>query len=93
MYRRYDATTELWQTTEVVSTESTSNSFRPDIVTDIQGNIHVCWRDPTDYNFEGSDYDIFYKYRSITSGLWTTTKVVSSNFGGGTGDLLLMLIV
>ena len=86
MYRFYDAATELWQTTEVVSTESTSNSFKPDIVTDNDGNVHVCWNDPTDYNFEGSDYDIFYKYKSITSGLWTTTKVVSSNFGGGTSD-------
>jgi len=47
--------------TEVVSTESTDNSYYPSLAVDPDGNIHVAWYDDTDYGGAGTDADVFYK--------------------------------
>ncbi|KKN23103.1 hypothetical protein LCGC14_0908350, partial [marine sediment metagenome] len=81
-YKFRNATTEVWTATEVVSTESTGNSWFPTIDMDGAGNIHVTWSDYTDYSGSGTDLDIFYKFKNATTGIWTTTEVVSTESTG-----------
>ncbi|MFX0135528.1 MAG: hypothetical protein ACFFDN_17925 [Candidatus Hodarchaeota archaeon] len=63
LYKRWNGAT--WSgyinTTDVVSTESTSETFKPAIAVDGSGNVHVAWEDTTNYTDAGTDYDIFYK--------------------------------
>jgi len=73
----YKNRTYSWSTTEVVSTESTFDSCYPSLAVDLAGNVHVAWRDPTNYTGCGSDLDIFYKRYEVGSG-WTFTQVVST---------------
>ncbi|MCE7748228.1 MAG: hypothetical protein GPJ51_07515 [Candidatus Heimdallarchaeota archaeon] len=81
-YKRCDASTALWTTTEVVSTESTADSWNPSLAVDFAGNLHVAWYDYTDYAGSGTDIDIFYKCWNASSSSWTTTKVVSTESTG-----------
>lgn len=50
-----------WKTTEVVSTESTSDSYIPSLAVGSDGTVHITWNDVTDYDGSGIDLDIFYK--------------------------------
>ena len=77
-YKRWDASTSLWTTTEVVSTESTSHSYNPSLAVDTSGNVHIAWEDMSIYAGAGSDYDIFYKRWNAATSSWTTTEVVST---------------
>jgi len=79
-YRRYEVGSG-WTTTEVVSTESTGDSYDPSLSVDSSGNVHVAWWDYTDYGGSGTDVDIFYKRYEVGSG-WTTTEVVSTESTG-----------
>jgi len=76
-YKRWDSSLLIWTTTEVVSTESTSDSYRPSIVVDTSNNAHIGWNDLTNYNGAAGDYDIFYKIWNSTTDIWTITEVVS----------------
>ncbi len=67
-----------WNTTEVVSTESTMNSRSPAQTVDSVGNIHLAWEDVTEYASSGSDKDIFYKRWESSSKTWITTEVIST---------------
>jgi ribosomal protein L31 len=69
--------------TEVVSTESTGNSYMPSLIVDSNGNIHVTWHDNTDYAGAGTDADIFYKRYELGVENWTTTEVVSTESTAG----------
>jgi len=71
----------IWSNTEVVSTESTSNSEYPWIVVDNIGTVHVVWEDDSDYAGAGDDEDIFYKYKTA-GGSWSNTEVVSTESTG-----------
>jgi len=77
-YKRYEVGVG-WSTTEVVSTESTGYSYRPSLAVDSGDNVHVAWRDSTDYAGAGTDYDIFYKNRTSS---WSSTDVVSTESTG-----------
>ncbi|MBY9000253.1 MAG: hypothetical protein KGD64_05010 [Candidatus Heimdallarchaeota archaeon] len=77
-YRLWNATSLSWSTTEVVSTESTSDSIESDLAVDSEGNVHVFWVDTTDYSSAGTDTDIFYKFKNATDEVWTTTEVISA---------------
>ncbi len=81
-YKRWNTTTATWTTTEVVSTESTDNSWFPTIAVDGSGNVHIAWDDYTDYGGSGADYEIFYKRWNATTAAWTTTEVVSTESTG-----------
>jgi len=54
-----------WSMTEVVSTESTNDSWWPSLMVGGDGTVHVSWMDLTDYGGSGSDRDIFYKYKTL----------------------------
>jgi hypothetical protein len=75
-YRRWNATTRQWTPTVVVSNFSESYSANPDIVVDMDGNIHIVWVD-SNYNGSGSDGDIFYRSWNTTTGIWTETELVT----------------
>jgi hypothetical protein len=77
-YKLWNATSKSWTTTEVISTESTSDSWEPSIAVDQLGNIHLTWEDYTNLNGSGIDDDIFYKLWNATSKSWTTTEVIST---------------
>ncbi len=79
-YKRYEFGVG-WTATEVVSTESTSYSYDPSLAVDSAGNVHIAWRDGTDYGGSGSDSDIFYRRYEVGFG-WTTTEVVSTESTG-----------
>jgi hypothetical protein len=76
-YVFFDSLTEIWQPIEVVSSESTSSSYHPDIAIDTDGNIHVAWLDISDYLGAGTDRDVFYKKKNA-GGSWTITEVIST---------------
>ncbi|NVM31309.1 MAG: hypothetical protein HWN65_20895 [Candidatus Helarchaeota archaeon] len=81
-YKCWNATTGIWTSAEVISTESTDDTLDPTIAIDWAGNLHVAWGDRTDTGGAGPDRDIFYKRRSATTGTWTSAELVSteSNF-------------
>ena len=78
-YTTLDPIIQQWSEIEVISTESTANSFYPNIDVDSEDNIHVGWGDYTDYLGTGSDADIFYKRWKKSLDYWTTTEVLSSH--------------
>jgi hypothetical protein len=63
--------------TEVVSTESTENSFDPHIAID-SNHIYIVWHDSTNYNGCSSDMDIFFKKKPIYGEWPVTAEVVST---------------
>ncbi len=81
-YKRWDAATSSWTTTEVVSTESTAASFYLSLAVDTFGNVHITWQDWTDYAGNGIDGDIFYKRWDAATSSWNTTEVVSTESTG-----------
>ena len=68
---------EGWTNTKVVSTESNMDAYRAILAVDQHGTVHIAWRDKTNYNDAGDDWDIFYKKKPI-DGNWTRTEVVST---------------
>jgi len=78
-YEMWNITTGSWTPTNVISTESTTQSYEPSLAVDNQGNVHVAWHDITNLNSSGTDDDIFYKRWNATTGVWTNTEVVSTN--------------
>lgn len=88
-YRNLDCSSSIWSDIELVSTESTGNSLLADLSLDPSGNVHVSWRDDTDYGGAGIDWDIFYKYCNASTSLWSTTELVSTVSTDLTNDLSL----
>ena len=81
-YKRRNASTSTWTTTEVVSTESTDYSSSPSLAVDSLGNVLIAWDDGTNYAGSGTDADIFYKRWNASISSWTTTEVVSTESTG-----------
>jgi hypothetical protein len=77
-YKYRNSTTGSWTTTQVVSTESGSDSQRSKIVIDKSDNLHIVWFDITNYNGAGIDRDIFYKRWNSNTSSWTSTEVIST---------------
>ena len=72
----------IWNTTELISTESTNNSYRSSHAIDTEGNVYIVWYDFTDYDGSGTDADVFYKQWNKTTNSWTITEVVSTESTG-----------
>ena len=77
-YKRWNATSETWTLTEVVSNESSVASEKPKIDVDQNGNAYVVWYEQSDLVGSGSDQDVFYKIWNATINNWTLTGVVST---------------
>ena len=76
LHKRYVAGVG-WTSTEVVSTESTDDSWESSLAVGSDGTIHITWYDWTDYGGSGGDLDIFYKRYETDAG-WTVAEVVST---------------
>lgn len=81
-YRRYDSSTSSWSSIELISTVSSSDCRECCLVTDSSGNIHIAWRDATDYDGAGTDSDIFYRFWNADTTSWLATEVVSIESSG-----------
>lgn len=77
-YRKLNIFSSSWSELEIVSAESTANSYDPKLESDQNGDVHVVWDDLTEYSGEGSDLDIFYKKLDSTLDSWGITEVVST---------------
>jgi len=77
-YKKWFSDDQLWSPTIVISTESTVDSYSPDIKVDDEGNIHFVWNDDTDYESAGADEDIFYKKYDAQKDIFETTQVIST---------------
>jgi hypothetical protein len=78
-YKCWNASTNTWTATEVISAESTQTSTMPSIGVDRMGNVHIIWVDHTNYNISGVNSDIFYKRWNATTNTWTATEEISNN--------------
>ena len=67
-----------WTILETVSIEGSATSYNPSVIVDTYENVHVSWAEATNYADSGLDMDIFYRYRNATTGIWSTTAIVSS---------------
>ena len=65
-----------WTAAELVSIESTKQSYHTSLAVESNGAIHVAWGDYTDYQGSGDDEDIFYKMKP-PGGSWTSAELVS----------------
>ena len=63
--------------TEVVSTDSTDDSYIQAIAVDTT-NVYIAWEDWSDYGGSSTDGDIFFKSKPIGGSLPATTEVVST---------------
>jgi ribosomal protein L31 len=72
---------DCWSKTEVISTESSEEAYRGFIDVDSFGTVHIAWKDRTDYNGSGDDWDVFYKRKPL-NGSWSKTEVVSTESVG-----------
>ncbi|NVM29837.1 MAG: right-handed parallel beta-helix repeat-containing protein, partial [Candidatus Helarchaeota archaeon] len=85
-YRMWNETGQSWSGTELVSLQSLLDSNSPSTVVEADGTVHLAWHDLTPYAGSGGDYDIFYKYRNVGTGLWSgnvnSTDVVSYGSDG-----------
>jgi hypothetical protein len=70
-----------WGDKEVISSESIDKAYRGIIQVDGDNNIHVAWKDQTNYLDSGDDWDVFYKMKPV-GGNWTNTEVVSTESSG-----------
>ncbi len=78
LYKFRNASIGTWSTTQVVSTESTGHAQYPSLDVDAAGNVHVAWKDGTNYlGKPNAGSDIFYKVRNATTGRWSMTQMVS----------------
>ena len=81
-YKFWNATSLSWNTTEVVSTVSTEDSWNPSLGVDSSGNVYVIWWDRTDYNGAGSDTDVFFRRYDASSSSWSPTHIISTGSDG-----------
>ena len=88
-YKLWDSSSSAWNATEVVSTESTSDSNFPSLAVDSLGSVHIAWNDLSDYAGSGTDWDIFYKYWNVSTSVWNTTEVVSTESTSDSWDASL----
>ncbi|GAB4330838.1 MAG: hypothetical protein Kow0069_38450 [Promethearchaeota archaeon] len=77
------AAADAWNATTVLSWESTGVSRDAALVLDQDGTIHVAWSDNADVAGAGTDYDVFYRNWTASSG-WGPLVLVSSRRGAPT---------
>jgi len=68
---------DVWSDPEIISKETSESSYRASLAIGLDDTIHIAWKDKTDYNGSGNDWDVFYRYKPI-NGNWSTIEVVST---------------
>ena len=79
-YRCWNATTDNWTISQVLSVDSTSNSGSPSIAVDANGTIHVIWAENS-----GGQYIVLYTFWNITANTWSGAEHISTE---STDDIL-----
>jgi hypothetical protein len=77
-YKYLDVNTGIWSSAELISTNSTYDSFTPEIVIDQNDVICVVWTDATPYLRTDEDLDIFVAYKEGILGSWSEMMQVST---------------
>lgn len=78
VYKFWNSSNYSWSLTEVVSTESTEDCWSSTLTTDHLGNVHVLWKDYTQFPDAKSPYwSIAYNHLNASSLSWSTTEVVN----------------
>jgi ribosomal protein L31 len=77
-YKLRNVHTQVWETTQIITYESTSNSFGPIIVVDDRDIIHVVWEDDTNYRGSGADRDTLYKIGFDLENKYITTTQIET---------------
>jgi hypothetical protein len=80
VYKSYNITTNEWDSTTVVSTESTAFVSLPRLAIDSKDNMHVVWFDETDYAIGSAN--IAYKLFNATISQWGNTTLISPEIQG-----------
>ncbi len=73
IFYKYKPLGENWSTTEVVSLDSTYNSFNPSLAVDLDGTLYVAWHDCSNTSWG----QIFYA-KKIIDNLWTEAELIST---------------
>ncbi|NPD87767.1 MAG: hypothetical protein HGN29_03540 [Asgard group archaeon] len=79
-YKFWNATTQTWNTTTVISIGSTDSSggYGHSMAIDSSGNVHIAWTDSTDNYYGGeSVLDIFHRFWNITDQSWSSISLLS----------------
>ena len=76
-YRRWDAETEDWTSTVLVSDLSPNNSVDPSIAVDLDGNIHISWTELYTPFKDTDDQDIFYRCWNASTKTWSSMILIS----------------
>ncbi|MHA2308414.1 MAG: hypothetical protein ACXABJ_03970, partial [Candidatus Heimdallarchaeaceae archaeon] len=78
VYKFWNSSNYSWSLTEVVSTESTEDCWSSTLTTDHLGNVHVLWKDYTQFPDAKSPYwSIAYNHLNASSLSWGATEVVN----------------
>ena len=77
-YKYWDANSESWSITEILSPECPSDSHNPYMCVDSQDNIHIVWRDTSAIFSAGGTFNIFYKKKISNLGGWTTLELATA---------------
>ena len=76
-YKYLDASTKIWQPTELLSNESNGISSNPDLAVDSLDNVHLVWDDEAGFDGAQGGPEIFYSIRDKESETWTIPEVIS----------------
>ncbi len=79
LYRMWNATTDTWTATQVISINRTNFSDNPSIAEDYQGNVHIVW-----YEMESPLFNSYYRYRNASTRLWSPIELISTESQGNT---------
>ena len=88
-HKCWNTTTSSWETAEIVSTESTGDSFYPAIAIDSMGDILIAWEDSTYFVGEGTDGDILFKQWDAYTSEWSITRVLSTESSSYSGQVAI----
>lgn len=67
-----------WSDMEIISKESTSDAYRQCIAIDSNDTIHLIWKDNSNIQESGSDWDLYYSTKSKID-TWTSQVLITPN--------------
>lgn len=82
-YRTFNHETLAFGPLELVSVESTHNTYSPNFILDSYGVLHFFYQDMTEILEAGSDWDIFYKSLDTVTNEWIDFELLSKGSFGG----------
>ena len=80
-YKYYSSSSFSWSTTEVISIESSSDSYRASVWTDLTDYIYIAYVDDTDLG-EPMNENIFFKYLDLEAMTWSSYSVITHELEG-----------